>query len=451
MGNKSKNIWLISIGLMFLLVFFGTGMITRVFADSMPDYVKVGLRYGNTAVNLAAIDTDQALEFGLIEGDIYQPLSDLQGNHAVTVEVKDGKIVINDLGGNTLETVEAGLTCCIMASDSEAGGILRFNNVPYRGGLLLQLNVDGKITVINRLHLENYLYGVLHQEMSQSNPIEALKAQAIAARNFTAGRMNAHISLGFDVCTATHCQVYKGYSGEYPSTNQAVDETAGLLMFSDAALVQAYYHKNSGGYTENSENVWFTVLPYLRGVLDPYSPPYLWTANLSSSSIQSLLLAGGYDTGTVQQVAIKGRSESGGVLGIEIKGDLSTILLERDKIRSILGFTTIKSLKFDLIDSNEAPLSLQSATTLEDAATEISILSADGSLSKSSLRDIYASNGSAPIRLSQGGTSNDNFVFSGTGYGHRLGMSQDGAIAMANQGLGYEEILKFYYTNIEIR
>lgn len=439
----------LSTTLMLACVF--AAILTYSFAYDLPEHVKVGLRYGITAVNLAAIEADQGLQFGTLEGETFSLISDLQGIKSISAKVQDGKLVISDLNGTILERVEANVVCYLIASNSADGGIIKFNNAPYRGGIALQQDSAGKITVINRLGLEDYLYGVLHQEMSQSNPLEALKAQAIAARNFTVVRMRTHAKEGFDVCPNTHCQVYKGYGGEYIKTNQAVDETRNILMYCEETLVQAYYHKNSGGHTENSENVWFAALPYLRGVSDPYSPVYPWSANFSAATMQSLLSAGGYNMGVVQTISINERTEADGVLRLEIKGEQGNVILEKEKIRSLLGATLIKSLNFQVINPSEQSVSLQSANQLENKSGEITILSSDGNMNQISVSDVYVSDGNETNRLQGRQVSQDGFTFSGFGYGHRLGMSQDGAIAMANQRLGYEDILKFYYSNIEIK
>ncbi len=449
--NKCLRFTIKILSATLMLAFAFAATITYSLAYELPEYVKVGLRYGITAVNLAAIETDQGLQFGTLERETFTLISDLKGAKSISAKIQDGKLVISDANDTILEQVEANVVCCLIASNSADGGIIRFNNVPYRGSIVLRQDSAGKITVINRLGLEDYLYGVLHQEMSQSNPLEALKAQAIAARSFTTIRMGAHSKEGFDVCPNTHCQVYKGYGGEYPKTNQAVDETRNLLMYCDGALVQAYYHKNSGGHTENSENVWFAALPYLRGVSDPYSPIYPWSANFTADSIQSLLTAGGYNTGVVQAININERTEADGVLSLEIKGEQGNVKLEKEKIRSILGATVIKSLNFQVIKPSEQSISLQGASQSESNSGEITILSSDGTMNQVAIGDVYVSNGKETNRLQDGQASPSGFTFSGFGYGHRLGMSQDGAIAMANQGIGYEDILKFYYANIEIK
>jgi len=126
---------------------------------------------------------------------------------------------------------------------------LQVNDKPYRGDLIISSSVGG-IQVVNELGLEDYLLGVVPQEMSPSWPLEALKAQAVAARTFTLKNMNKHHVDGFDLCDTSHCQVYGGVAAEHEATSIAVGDTAGLVLKYDGDLIDAYYHASSGGRTE---------------------------------------------------------------------------------------------------------------------------------------------------------------------------------------------------------
>jgi stage II sporulation protein D len=119
--------------------------------------------------------------------------------------------------------------------------------------------------------MQEYLYGVVPREMSKTWPLEALKAQAVVARTFAITNQNKFMHLGFNMDNSVLSQVYGGYDWEGPISNQAVDETIGMLLYYNTTLASAYYHSNSGGYTANSENVWSSEVPYLRSVFDPYS------------------------------------------------------------------------------------------------------------------------------------------------------------------------------------
>ncbi len=417
-------------------------------AFDMPENVLVGLRYGNTAVNLAEIRADNGLSLGTITDEEFTEISDLDGNPKISAVVIDGVIIINDAEGNEIAGLDQDETYCLMPKDPD--DLIRFNEARFRGGIILQKDANEKMTVINRLDPEEYLYGVIHQEMSQSNPIEALKAQAIAARNFIAVKENTHSALGFGVCTTTHCQVYKGYEGEYPNTNQAVDETRGLLMYSNGLPVEAYYHKNSGGYTENSENVWYAALSYLRSTLDPYAPEYSWDYSMSFEEVRSILESNGYNTGEIYGVSVGTRTDAGSVYDLDFNCEEGVITLQKDKIRSVFGSTNIKSCLFSVV-SESAGMSVQGAEDKTQSENQLFVLSRGGNIAAANKDALYMTNGGDAVQLQPSTDPDGTMTLAGTGYGHRLGMSQDGAIAMANKGYTYEEILHFYYSDVEIR
>ena len=140
----------------------------------------------------------------------------------------------------------------------------------YRGGFECK-SLDGEsITVVNVIPVEDYLYSVVCREMSPSWEVEALKAQAVCARNFALGRINYHKKYGFDVCRTVCCQAYSQEADNSSSVHTAVDETRGELLFYDNKLVQAVYSSSMGARTESVENVWGSKFPYLVSVENPY-------------------------------------------------------------------------------------------------------------------------------------------------------------------------------------
>jgi len=151
---------------------------------------------------------------------------------------------------------------------------VRVDGKDYRGEIHLVLNPRGRINVVNSVALEEYLRGVVPVELSPGHfpEIEALKAQAVAARSYALARMGRHSDDGFDLVDDTRAQVYGGLSVERELSNRAVEETRGVVaMFpkADGKLIpiEAMYTANCGGRTENNEEVFGgTPLPYLRGV-----------------------------------------------------------------------------------------------------------------------------------------------------------------------------------------
>ena len=142
----------------------------------------------------------------------------------------------------------------------------------YRGRLLFFLNPRGSLNLVNELPLEQYLRGVVPRELGPElyPRIEALKAQAVAARTYTLRHLGEFAGEGFDICAEPRCQVYGGQTAEHPLSDRAVAETAGEILRSGDEIVEALYSATCGGHTEDSRTVfpWLDV-PYLRGVPCP--------------------------------------------------------------------------------------------------------------------------------------------------------------------------------------
>jgi stage II sporulation protein D len=146
---------------------------------------------------------------------------------------------------------------------------------PYRGQLHVSV-VAGKLRALNVVGLEQYLYGVVPAEVPYSWPAEALKAQAVAARSYAL----SHLQGGtFDLYDDTRSQVYLGIPHEKPSTNAAVDATAGQVVLHAGRVAKTFFFSTSGGRTMSSADAWGTAVPYLISVPDPYdslSPYHDW-------------------------------------------------------------------------------------------------------------------------------------------------------------------------------
>ncbi len=264
----------------------------------------------------------------------------------------------------------------------------------YRGTLQIRLDSAGKLQVINLVSLRYYLYGVLPQEISPAWKKEALKAQAVAARTFTLYRKAVQSEREYDVKAEVWDQVYRGYNGEDLRTNQAVDETMGEILTYAGHPIAAYYHADSGGYTEDSQYVWSVQHPYLRAVRSLYgadSPHAVWEVTLSLAEIEQVLRLAGYSVGAIQKLTILERSPTGRVLWLQVHHSHGDVTLKGTEFRLLLGVNRVRSTLFTL-----------------------------------------RQNGSK-IR------------FVGRGWGHGVGLSQWGAKEMAELGFTYQEILQFYY------
>jgi SpoIID/LytB domain protein len=184
--------------------------------------------------------------------------------------------------------------------------------IEYRPGL------SGGVTAVNRVELEHYVRGVVPLESPASWPIEALKAQAVAARSYALGTNSGNPV--FDHYDTTASQVYGGYSAEQATTNRAVARTRGEVLRYNGKVIVAYFHSTSGGHTENNENIFegSTPLPYIRGVRDPWdrtSPYHRWRATYSARSLGNAL-----GVGRLRRVRVNRRGSSSRIVYATFRG-----------------------------------------------------------------------------------------------------------------------------------
>lgn len=157
----------------------------------------------------------------------------------------------------------------------------------YRGEVEFRPLPKG-ITVVNELPLEEYLYGVLPREMPAFWPAEAQKAQAVAARSYAVAQLGAYRNYGFDLLATQMSQMYGGYDAEHPNSTRAVNETRGQVVFCKTKPISAFFHSSSGGYIEDSRDVWAEALDYIKGKADPYDKNeahYNWTVAYSQEQL----------------------------------------------------------------------------------------------------------------------------------------------------------------------
>lgn len=336
-----------------------------------------------------------------------------------------------------------------------------FKGYRYYGGFQYARFNGGDLTVINLVNLEDYTKGVIPYEMSNSWPIEALKAQAVCARTYVIENLNGHT--GFDVCTTDEDQVYFGVGQANATTDSAVDQTAGkFLMYSGSPCSTAVYSSSDGGATENSENVWVTAIPYLKGIGDPYEADiastvydYNWTLTYSPEEITSRLHTKGYSCGTIVSMSIVQFTATGNAYKVTLTDNAGKTLTftKGDSIRSALGansirFTIAGSSASNGIYVNSGDSTLSGGLSSAYAVGESGVAAALG------LSSAYAITGSGETVAVDGSavqTATGSFVLKGTGRGHNVGMSQWGAYSMAKyHNMTYNQILKFYFTGVTV-
>ncbi len=330
---------------------------------------------------------------------------------------------------------------------------LQYKGKKYRGSIIMQSFEESDVTVINELSLDHYLYSVVPSEMPASWHIEALKAQAVAARNFALVTMGRHAAHGFDLCSTEHCQAYNGLAQENSNSTEAVNATKDKVITYNGVLISAFYHSSSGGHTEDSENVWGAKTDYIRGVEDKFSlgsPHDNWPVELNRAELKEKLAQSGVDLGEIRDVRILECSKFGRVTKLEVKGSKDTTVFEKEKIRSILGTRLLKSIWYDLKTDADVFVRGSILNSAEKGRTSnMYVVSASGKTvvkGKGNKVSVKGMNDTKAYNVIP-----DKYTFDGKGFGHGLGMSQYGAKGMAEAGYNYQKILEHYYQNAKVQ
>lgn len=319
--------------------------------------------------------------------------------------------------------------------------------------------------LINNVNLEEYIYSVVSGEMGSSFEMDALKAQAIAARSYAISNLKKYIKHGYNLTNDIYSQVYLGVNNVNDKIRKAVDETKGLIASFNGEIINATYSSSNGGVIASSEEVWGNKYPYLVMKYDPYStntPNVNWKVEVSRDNLDELLAQKTNKrnfTGLRLQKNALGR-----VKDVVVSYNDGDVKLSANKFRLIFGSSKFKSTLFDVNkkveNTNVKPMPKKEKTVIvastpgpnEGVVFDIVKLTDDELDKVSKVQNIGSSaeaGGQNIIETSIDLT--DKYVFYGKGFGHSVGLSQYGANEMAKQGFKYLEILNFYYPGIEVK
>jgi stage II sporulation protein D len=214
-------------------------------------------------------------------------------------------------------------------------GALEVNGVRVQGDVVV-LKGRRELVVVNVLPLEAYLQGVLGSEMPKSFPLEALKAQAIAARTYALNKKLEQYGQPFHLGSSVISQVYKGLAADDPRTREAIEATKGLVLTWQLQPIEAYFHASCGGRTESGAEALGRDLPYLQSVSCPCGklPTSHWTLKVAPKEL-------GAKAATLQ---VQGRSPTGRVRRVQV-GPRS---LDAVSFRERIGYMRLKSLDFEV-------------------------------------------------------------------------------------------------------
>jgi stage II sporulation protein D len=295
--------------------------------------------YSGTTIGAAANETIRVLLRP------YQPAVRFNGASAAcgvglaekktyTAKRKGNKVVLRNKKGRRLAN------CGGLLSATGGDSVVLLGKGAYRGALEIRpSSVPGRLNAINAVDTESYLRGVVAEESPSSWPIEALRAQAVAARSYalTTGVGGD----GFDAYDDTRSQVYGGIAAETARTDTAVTSTAGQVVQYNGKTIEAFFMSTSGGYTENVENVFGgSPEPYLRGVPDPNeavagSPYHRWKRKFSAASMQAEL--GDLVKGKLKRIVVARRGVSPRIIKARLVGTGGKSNVSGPTLRARLG------------------------------------------------------------------------------------------------------------------
>lgn len=310
-----------------------------------------------------------------------------------------------------------------------------FKDARYVGSLKICADNAGLIQMVNKISFDELLKVVVPSEIEPRSPYQAVCAQAVAARSEVLAKFRTrHTESDYDFCSGTHCQAYGGIANRRDDSSRAVEETSGKIVFSNGHIVDTVYHANCGGVTEDSNKIWSAPFdPALVKINDSTAeaaleletdeaalrafilkpPPsyccvpgacanpdkFRWKREFGQNQIDEMIRKQ-FDIGRLETIEIIGRGRSGRVIAIELKGSKKSEKVYKElPIRKLFGM--LRSSLF----------------TLDTGVN---------------------------------GAGEKRFVFRGAGWGHGVGLCQDGAKGMAILGRTFEEILLHYYSNSKI-
>ena len=409
--------------------------------------------------------------------DIFHDLVEVSSDTGIVVtsgdnvyKVNPGEVVRFDLNNEQLKNGRIILTPEGVNSKITINSIERgYGNPSYRGTIELAAS-NGRIVVINELPVEKYLLSVVPSEMPYTYNIEALKTQAVCARSYAIKQIkqNSYSAFGAHVDDSTNYQVYNN-SLEQEASTIAVEETYGKVITYEGEIINAYFFSTSCGSSTDTM-VWGTNTPYIKGKLfsnadtdmdltdnttfdsfirmtyetfDSEYPWYRWNVTLTLEDITKLVNEniskicdsnqscvyvkksdGSFvnehidNIGNVKKIEIGDRGQGGVLNYIIIYGSDMTIRVDRElNIRKLFNMSNYTIKRLNGSDVNGFSL-LPSAYVIFDPIATDNLLS--------------------------------GYNIIGGGYGHGVGMSQNGANFLGKNGCGYEEIIQFFYENVKV-
>lgn len=357
----------------------------------------------NIKVRILSESNVRTVNFGVVAGqymllcDNSKPLEeDIKAGESLTLSYYDGKI-----------RVEKGVELLGTYSHVDLIGT-RYSNVfsmhspqvgkkrTYEERLSVSVS-RGAMLFVNRIDMEKYVAGVVQSEVfGSSQDVEFFKIQAIAARTYCLANLNRHLRDGYNMCDAVHCQSYKGKCTDADILRGAFETYGDVIVDSTNHLITPAYHSNSGGMTVDAGDIWLRSVPYLKAKVDTFSVHsrnYSWVKKIPLSQWTSFFVSKYGDS-----------------------------YRSAEKQLLIQNLSQPHRLAYWVVDNDTIPTKLL-RQHFQLRSSFFSVTPTEG---------------------------RDSVCLNGKGYGHGVGLSQEGAIRMVQLGYSCQDILQFYYNNVSI-
>lgn len=279
------------------------------------------------------------------------------------------------------------------------GYVITINEYSLTGNIDIRKSKKGAYSIVNELDVEDYVRAVVGEEMDYRWPVEALKAQAVAARTYALYRKNKAACGEYDLCSTTSSQMFTGDARYKEGPAIAVEATKGLVLALDGSIVETVYSSCCGGRTESAGDIWDSKSVYLKSVdcvCVPGTPYDQWTRTTSADRVSNALAAIGYAAPGIKGIGVTKRSASGRAKTVKVETEKGSVEIKGAELRRGLGYRELPSTYFVV------------------------------------------------------NKTNGGFMFTGSGSGHGVGMCQWGAKKMADDGKKYYEILAHYYPGLTL-
>jgi stage II sporulation protein D len=315
-------------------------------------------------------------------------VTEISKNLAITVKVNGKKVSLQKLDGliGNFDTLK------IIPDCPEALLRVRYGKEERRfKDILIVYALNGELCIINQVELENFVAGAVLSEAGPGKSVEFYKIQCLISRTYAVRNMRKHESEKYHQCDQVHCQLYRGACTNKDVLDAQLETHGMVIVDSAGMLISAAFHSNSGGMTSNSEDVWSLQSTYLKSITDTFSctmPMAKWEKKISKKEWLNYLK-------TKYKYPVNDSSKRNQAFFYK-QNTRKKNFLDTIPLKNIRNDFKLKSTYFDIIPDGEM------------------------------------------------------LIFKGKGYGHGVGLSQEGAINMVNKGYNFEEIIRFYYQNVSI-